>query len=56
MKKYHIVFFESKADRISTGISLEAKDELQALEIFRQKRPTAIFLHLASPEMRSLVS
>lgn len=55
MKNYHIVFFERASDRVSTGVTIPAKDELQALELFRQRRPDAVFLHMASPEMMAMV-
>lgn len=55
MKNYHIVFFERASDNVSTGVTIPAKDELQALELFRQGRPNAVFLHLASPEMMALI-
>lgn len=51
MRKYHITFLEKPGERIATGMTLAAKDELQALELWRQRKPKATFLYIASPEM-----
>jgi guanylate kinase len=51
MKKYHITYLEKDGDLVSTGQNVEARDEVQALEVWRNRNPHAVFLYLASPEM-----
>jgi len=49
MKKYHITF--RFGDLMALGKNYEAKNEIQALEMFRIENPDAIFLYCASEEL-----
>jgi hypothetical protein len=50
MKTYHVTFIEP-GELVSTGKRYEAKDEIQALEMFRVEHPNDVFLYIASEEM-----
>lgn len=50
MKTYHVTYIEL-GDTVATGKKYEAKDELQALEMFRVEHPNDVFLYIASEEM-----
>lgn len=50
MKTYHVTYIEVGA-AVATGKKYEAKNEIQALEMFRVENPNVIFLYIASEEM-----
>lgn len=50
MKVYHVTYIEV-GELMATGKRIEAKDEIQALEIFREEHPNDVFLYIASEEM-----
>lgn len=54
--KFHITWFENPEDVFSKGETFEALDEVGALQSFREKYPTAIFLSCVSSDLLNLKS
>ena len=56
MKTYHVLFLCNHSDTFSMGKNYQAKDEVDAIQKFRDQFPNAVFLGLYLNNIKELVA